>query len=104
ANSVAVFSRNLVTNALTYVGVYQDGVGGVDGLDGAQSLTFSSDGRFAYSAASTDRKIGVFSRNPTNGTLTFIQAYEDGVDGVDGLDGVRTIALSLDGRFLYSGS
>ena len=38
-DAVVVFSRNSTTGALTFVEVQKDGVGGVDGLDGASSVT-----------------------------------------------------------------
>ena len=43
-DAVAVFSRNEMTGALNFVQMQKDGVSGVDGLDGAISVTVSPDG------------------------------------------------------------
>ena len=43
-DAVSWCERNASTGALTYGGMLKDGVNGVDGLDGANSLTLSSDG------------------------------------------------------------
>jgi len=55
-----VFSRDTATGALTFVGVRQDGVGGVDGLAGAASVTVSPDNRHVYVAGSNDDAVAVF--------------------------------------------
>ena len=62
-DAVAVFYRNVLTGALTYVEMQKDGVGEVDGLGGAHSVTVSPDGRHVYAAANIDDAVAVFSRN-----------------------------------------
>ena len=42
-----------------------DGVGGVDGLWGAHSVTVSPDGSHLYAAGQLDNAVAVFSRNST---------------------------------------
>ena len=101
-DAVAVFSRNPTTGALSFVEVHKDGVDGVDGLRWAHSVTVSPDGRHLYAAAAIDNAVAVFSRNSTTGTLTFVEVHKDGVDGVDGLDGARSVAVSPDGKHLYT--
>ena len=66
--------------------VQKDDVGGVDGLDGAYSVTASPDGKHLYSVDFEDDAVAVFSRNATTGILTFVEVQRDGVGGVDGLD------------------
>ena len=58
-----MFSRNVLTGTLTYVEMQKDGVGEVDGLGGAHSVTVSPDGRHVYAAANIDDAVAVFSRN-----------------------------------------
>ena len=58
---MAVFSRNSTTGALTFVEVQKDGVGGVDGLNGARSVTVSPDGSHLYAAGLLDHAVAVFS-------------------------------------------
>ena len=100
-NAVAVFSRDSNTGALTFVEFQEDGVGGVDGLDGASTPSVSPDGRHVYVAARNDNAVSVFSRNPATGALTFVEIQQDGVGGVDGLANATFVTLSSDGRHVY---
>ena len=59
-DAVAVFSRDGVTGGLTFVEVQKDGQNGVDGLDGAFSVTVSADGKHVYVAAHNDDAITYF--------------------------------------------
>ena len=100
-DAVAVFSRDAPTGALTFVEAQFDGVGGVDGLDQAFSVTVSPDGAHVYVAAASDDAVSVFSRDATTGALTFVEAQFDGVGGVDGLAGAATVTVSPDGAHVY---
>jgi 6-phosphogluconolactonase (cycloisomerase 2 family) len=62
SDAIAIFSRNSLTGALTFVGFVQDGVGGVDGLNGASEVAVSADGDHLYAVA--ENGITAFSRNP----------------------------------------
>jgi len=101
-DALAVFSRNPSTGSLTFVEVQKDGVGGVDGLDGPESVTVSPDGSHLYAAGSSDNAVAVFSRNPSTGALTFVEMQQDGVGGVDGLAGAASVAVSPSGSHLYA--
>ena len=103
-DAVAVFARNPSSGALTYVEAQKDGVGGVDGLDGARSVSTSADGKSVYAASYTDDAVAVFARNPTSGALTYVEAQKDGVGGVDGIAGARDVATSPDGKSVYVAS
>ncbi|MEE4270416.1 MAG: beta-propeller fold lactonase family protein [Thermoanaerobaculales bacterium] len=100
-DKLAVFSRNSSTGELTYHTVYEDGAGGVDGLDGAADVVVSPDGSHLLVAGADDDRIAVFSRDPAANTLTFVESHHDGSAGVDGLDGAAAIALSPDGLSVY---
>ncbi|MDP6451739.1 MAG: beta-propeller fold lactonase family protein, partial [SAR202 cluster bacterium] len=102
--SVAVFSRNSTTGVLTFVEAHKDGVGGVDGLGGAMSVTVSPDGNHVYVTGEYQDEMAVFSRNSTTGELTFVEVYKEGVGGVVGFDGVRSVMVSPDGKHLYTAS
>ncbi|SVA58802.1 uncharacterized protein METZ01_LOCUS111656, partial [marine metagenome] len=52
-DAIAVFSRDSSTGSLTFVEMHKDGVNGVDGLDGATSITVSHDGAQVYSGGTT---------------------------------------------------
>src|SRR5690606_37794336 len=95
-DAVTVFTRNMVTGTLTYSTAYQDGVGGVDVLDGAIDMAFSSDGKFAYVAGRDEDALAVFSRNDTTGALSFLEVHKNGIAGVVALDFVQFLVMSHD--------
>ena len=108
--AVAVFRRG-ASGALTFIEVVRDGVGGVDGIGGAQAVAISPDGMHLYVASSgtldnpgTDDAVAVFARNPGAGTLTFLGAVRDGQNGFDSLNGAEALAISADGAFVYVAS
>jgi uncharacterized repeat protein (TIGR01451 family) len=103
-DAVAVFSRDSTTGNLTFVGFEKDGVGGVDGLNGAHSVTVSPDGRHLYAAGVEDHAVAVFSRDSMTGVLTFVEVVMDGVGGVDGIRNARSVTVSLDGNHVYVAS
>ncbi len=100
-DSVAVFSRDSTTGSLTFVAVYNDGVGGVEGIGGASAIAFSPDGRHLYVTGYYGDTLALFDRDSATGELTFIEAYYDGVGGVDGLGGACGVTMSPDGEHVY---
>jgi len=100
-DAVAVFGRNPTNGRLTFVEVHKDGVGGVDGLDGASTIAVSPDGAYLYAVGGLDNAVAIFSRDAATGQLTFMDALVDGVDGIDGLAGARSVTVSPDGHRLY---
>ena len=100
-HAVSWYERNASNGALTYGGMLKDGVNGVDGLDGARSVTLSSDGNHAYVVAYTDDAVSWYERNASTGALTYGGMLKDGVNGVDGLDGAYSVTLSSDGNHAY---
>jgi hypothetical protein len=82
--------------------VFRDGVGGVDGLDGASGIVISPDGEDVYVTARNEDALAVFARNAATGLLTPTTVLRDGVGGIDGLDGAVGLALSPDGANLYA--
>lgn len=99
-NSLAVFSRDAGTGALTFVQSLFDGVGGVDGLDAAADVVVSPDGEHVYVAAEEDDSVTVFARDAGTGMLTFVQALFDGVGGITRLADARGIAMRPDGSIV----
>jgi 6-phosphogluconolactonase (cycloisomerase 2 family) len=88
-DAVTVLARSEATGALSFVEAERDGAAGVDGLDGADSVAVSSDGRHVYASAFTDDAVAVFLRDSVTGALDFVQVQRDGLGGVDGIDGAR---------------
>ena len=103
-NAVAVYSRNVATGALGFVEKQKDGIAGVDGLNGAESVIVSPDGNHVYVAGHFDNAVAVFSRNATTGALTFVEVQKNGIGGVDGLGIAQSVAVSPDGGHVYVGA
>ncbi len=61
-DDVAAFGRNSITGDLDFVAVEKDGVGGVDGLGGAFSVSASPDGKNVYVLGYDDHAVAVFGR------------------------------------------
>lgn len=104
SDAVAIFSRNTGTGLVTWQGMVQDGVGGVDGLDGARGVAVSPDGRSVYVASQVDGAVAVFSRNPATHVLTFVERLNNSSPGVSGLAGARAVAVSPDSRVVIVAS
>ncbi len=101
-DAIARFSRNTTDGTLTYIEKYNNGVGSINGLNGAHSVIISGDGKSVYACGYNDDAVVAFSRNPSNGALAFVEMYQDGVNGVDGLAGTRAVALNPDGFHFYA--
>jgi 6-phosphogluconolactonase (cycloisomerase 2 family) len=102
SDAIAVFSRDTTTGELTFLEQQKDGINGVDGLNGATSVTLSPDEKFVYATSKEDNAIAVFSRNQTTGLLTFVELQKDSFAGVDGLRDARSLSISPDGKFVYA--
>jgi 6-phosphogluconolactonase (cycloisomerase 2 family) len=104
SDSLATFSRNPSTGALGFIDSKVDGVGGVDGLNGATLIAISPDQKQLYAPGEFDNALALFDRLPAAGTLAFRGAIFDSSPGVDGLAGAEGVAVSADGRNVYVGS
>ena len=100
-DSVIRFWRNPSSGALTYQEIVRDNQNGVDGLNGATGLAISPDGRQLYVTGQHDDALAVFNRDTTNGSLSFVGAYENGVGGVAGLWSATGVAVSSGGAYVY---
>ena len=72
-----------------------------DGIAGASEAAVAPDGSHVHVAAAGDT-LATFSRTPATGTLTLVDVQRDGVQGVEGINGNVTLAVSPDGRHIYS--
>jgi fibronectin-binding autotransporter adhesin len=101
SDSLARFTRNQTTGALTFYTAAYDGYGGVDGLDGARAVAISADGLHVYVASQIDDAVAVFSRNTSTGALAFVECHKDSETGIDGLNTADGLAVSPDSRHIY---
>jgi 6-phosphogluconolactonase (cycloisomerase 2 family) len=103
-DAVAVFARDETTGVLTFVEREKNGIGGVDGLDGARALAISPDGAHLYVAGSLGRALVTFARDATTGALTQIGIRRHVFAAIDGLTRPTAVAMSADGAHVYVGS
>lgn len=98
-DSVLMFARNPVSGELAFTTRYsvatQDFSSAL--LDGARDLSLSPDGLHLYVAARNSGAIVVLERDPSDGSLSFVQNQED-----TSLQGVNAVRLSGDGFHLYA--
>ena len=93
-DAVLVFDRN-AGGELVFAEVHQDGLLGVEGLDGAVDLVQSFDRQHVYVVAETDNTVVRFRRQP-DGALVWEQQLTQSDPDVEGLGGARSIALTAD--------
>jgi 6-phosphogluconolactonase (cycloisomerase 2 family) len=117
-HAIVRFKRDRTTGRLTPRGCIDDNDTGADscakmtnGLDGANSVTVSGDGRSVYATSQFDDAIVRFKRNRTTGALTPKGCIDDNDTGADscgqmteGLAGAVSIAVSTGGRSVYAAS
>jgi cysteine-rich repeat protein len=99
--AVVVFARNLATGALTFVESKVHGVGGVDGIAGANGVAVSPDGAHVYVTGGASYAVAVFSRDQNTGALTYVEKQQQGVGGVIGMGGPTYVVVSPDGAHVY---
>ncbi|MEX2168320.1 MAG: S8 family serine peptidase [Pirellulales bacterium] len=78
----------------------------VVGLDGANDVALSPDGRHLYVSAATDGAVTLFARNDSTGVLTFVQSLIDGAlddagGTVSGILEASSVTISDDGSRVY---
>jgi cysteine-rich repeat protein len=103
ANTVAMFLRDTATGVLAFVQVLPDSSPN-DGLALPVDAAMSPDGRHLHVAANQDEGLGVFARNATASTLTFVELEQGGIAGAtnDRLGFPSSVVVSPDGRHVYA--
>lgn len=99
-DAVAIFERDATTGTLDFVGTVVEGMGDVEGLLFPESLTLSPDGLSLY-VGSGAGALASFARDPSSGTLRFVEAVFDGVGGVSGIVDPSALLVSAEGSHLY---
>ena len=115
-DAIARFDRNASTGALTGAACIADtgdaaGCGATQqGLENANSVAVSPDGKSVYATSYGDDAIVRFDRNTTTGALTGAGCIADTGDIAgcgttqQGLDGAQDVAVSPDGKSVYVSS
>ncbi|MDQ8182898.1 beta-propeller fold lactonase family protein [Pelagicoccus sp. SDUM812005] len=101
-NKLSVFSRNSVTGAASFLGVYEEGDQGVEELSSPHALALSPDGKSLYVALFSNEII-VFDRDSSSGLLTY-KSRLSYLAGESRKESNRALALSPDGKYLYVAS
>ena len=99
-NALSVF-RRVSFGRLGFVRSYISGQDGVWGLGGASAVTVSPDGALVYVTGRHEDAIAVFSRDPSSDSLDFADG-ENFISGALGLTGASDVAVSSDGRHIYT--
>jgi 6-phosphogluconolactonase (cycloisomerase 2 family) len=99
--SMAIFRRDATSGELTFLDSLHEGVGGVQGLAGANGIATSPDGNIIYVASGGAAAVNAFHRDLRNGSLSRIDILRNGIDGVTGLAGARSLVVSPDGSNVY---
>jgi DNA-binding beta-propeller fold protein YncE len=116
-DAVAIFARDSGTGALRQLSGAEgcwsqlagDGCRAAHALIGASSVTVAPDGKTVYVAAAYSNAIASFERDPATGALTQGPGIgctsEGGFEGCAtgrGITAANTVAVSPDGRYVYS--
>lgn len=97
--SIALYKRNITSGNISFVEMWRDRVGDVEGLDDPYHIVISPDGAHVYVGAYDGKTVSVFDRNSTTGSLSFKQVFDLGGRGYGP---VSFLALSPDGRDLFA--
>lgn len=103
-DALTLFQRNIGNGSLEFIASYQNGSDNISSMVKPGGLVISPDGKHLYvvnsGRAAEPGSVVSFSRN-TNGRLTFLDAFKDGVNDIEGLSTAQDIAITPDGKNLY---
>ncbi|MDQ8185178.1 beta-propeller fold lactonase family protein [Pelagicoccus sp. SDUM812002] len=91
-----------VIKQLVFIEQHLYSAGVLDGIESPYDVRVASDGGHVYVASLKNDAISYFSRNQTNGELTYSNFVTQADFGENALDGVRSLAMSPDGEFVYA--
>jgi 6-phosphogluconolactonase (cycloisomerase 2 family) len=101
ASQLSIFERSAADDTLSQVTLYEDDVGGVDGISYPFGIALSADGAWVFVTGASDDAVAVFARDPESGLLTFERAIRDDADPSLRLDFAIEPAADPLGRFFY---
>jgi len=99
-DSLVVFRRDPVTGLLSFSEIYQDEIKGIFGLNGANAVKVSPNGKYVLVTGFTEDTLAVFVRQATSDELAFVDVEQDDEDLVEML-GPASVAVSPDSTYAY---
>lgn len=101
--ALSCFGDDVPSPILDAPGWSTGNVPGAPNVAGPYGLGLSADGKNLYAADDGDHLLSLFTRNQTNGQLSFLRTIVDGgPDFADDLAGARMVMVSPDGRNVYA--
>ena len=101
-NALLAFARDAATGSLTFIEQIVDNeLAAIDGLAAPRGLAISPDGKSIYVVAFEDRAVSMFSRNVSDGGISYLGRLKHGADGVSGLSSPEDVEVSPDGKHVY---
>lgn len=101
ADLLAVFTRDAVSGALSFVEALTQGVNGLVGIKEINALSWGPNDAQLYATSGADNTVTVWSRDVASGKLTLQQALFDGAATGNAMAMPAGVALSRDGAFVY---
>jgi 6-phosphogluconolactonase (cycloisomerase 2 family) len=80
SDALMAFDRDIDEGMLSFIEMHTDNVDGVNGLEWANDVAVSPDGRHIYVAGFDDQAVAVFGRDPATGALAFIEAVRNAAE------------------------
>ncbi|MCP4697869.1 MAG: beta-propeller fold lactonase family protein [Gammaproteobacteria bacterium] len=100
SNAVAAFAT-AADGSLRFIASYENGTGGVEGLDRPRAVTVSPDGNKVYAVGANSNSVVEFDRDSFMGALSFVGAFVNGIRNIDGIASPTDVAVSADSSRVY---
>ena len=100
-DALAVFERDSISGALSFLEFHPNDPPDVDGLLQASSVVVSPDGLSVYVTSELDSAVAVFNRDPATGQVSFVEVHRDGDNDVDGIETAVSVTVSPDNAHVY---
>lgn len=100
-SSVAIFSVNQTSGALTYLAKVTNGANDITDMQGARSLAISPDGKYVLVSAISSNSLTAFLRDSNTGLLTFDSKVMNAVNGVTNFAAPSGMSTDPLNRHLY---
>lgn len=102
SDALVAFERNPQNGELTPIQTIKNGENNIQDMKSPYHMVLSPDGLHAYVAGYGDDALLSFARE-ADGKLSFLQSIKNG-QGAGGLDGVENVAITADGKYVYTAS